>query len=772
MPAQHSPGLLVRFAIVTLFFLPLVVAAEVVTTSFEDNPNGDFTIGTSPVTATFTNGEAMTVGNGALYHSGIHSWHISPNTTGIVTFETAASVVDLWFRDASGAGPSEVRVIDVDGIVLSTTVGSQTFQNVVVSRASGETLIASVEVRNNGGSGDVVVDDFSFTAEEAGMPPPGPMPLEDPIPRPIPTGAEIQLAHVVDGLTAPVWATYAPGDATRLFIVDQVGLLVALDIATGQTSIFHDVTNLLVPLGAFGPDSFDERGFLGMAFHPGYAGNGLLYTYTSEPVAGQANFSTLPAGVQADHQTVVTEWVVPIPSDPMSTVSPTSAFEILRIDQPQFNHNAGALVFDSNGYLYISLGDGGGADDVDGQDFIGAPMVGHGEGNGKNTSNPLGTILRIDPLGDPGGADRVYGIPGTNPFFGQAGMVEEIFAYGFRNPFRMSFDSMTSELYVADVGQNNIEEVNVVTAGGNYGWNYKEGSFFFDANGNEASFVTDVDPGVPADLIDPVAEYDHDEGVAIIGGFVYRGGRMPELGGRFIFGDFAGAADTYGRLFYLDGTDAVTEFDIRGRDSLGLQLLGFGQDFEGNIYVLSNATGTPSGQTGVVYRIDPGPGRLNVSSSAVSVAENAGTVTISVERTGGNNGAASVDYATQAGSAMDGTDYTGVSGTLDWADGEIAAKTVDIAITDDTGQEGAENFVVVLSNASGADLGMTTEITVTISASDAPMPAPRSGGGGSLGVLSLLLLLAIRVRRFVRVRLIFAACSLPISRMGLWQQLD
>ena len=750
MSISDLPGRACRLAIAVSLLVPGLASADTVSTSFENDPSGDFTIGTAPITATFANGEAMTVGNAALYHSGTHSWHISASTTGVVTFETDASVVDLWFRNANSAGPSEVRVIDVGGNVLSTTVGSQSFQNVVVNRNPGESLIASIEVENMGNSGDVVVDDVSFTAEADAPPPPGPTPLDDPIPESIPVGTEIQLVQVVDGLTAPNWATFAPGDATRLFIVDQAGFLVALDLATGQTSVFHDLTGRLVPLGAFGPGSFDERGFLGVAFHPDYAANGLVYTYTSEPVAGPADFSTMPAGVAANHQSVVTEWAVPLPLDPTSIVAAASAREILRIDEPQFNHNAGALAFDTNGYLYIALGDGGGADDVDGQDFIGAPLIGHGDGNGKNTANPLGAILRIDPTGNPGGA---YAIPATNPFFGQAGFVEEIYAYGLRNPFRMSFDLMTGELYVADVGQNDIEEVNVVSAGDNLGWNYKEGTFFFDANGNDAGFVTDFDPGVPADLVDPVAQYDHDEGIAIIGGFVYRSGQIPGLEGSYVFGDFGGPIGAAGRLFYLDGADTVTEFDIRGADDLGASLLGFGRDLDGNIYVLSNQTGTPDGTTGVVQRIDSGPGRINVSAGAVTVSEGAASVTVSVERTGGNNGPASVDYATAVGTAA-GNDFAAATGTLNWADGETGAKTVDIAITDDTNAEGSENFTFALSNATGADLGAMVQVTVTISASDAPPPPPaRSSGGGAFGGFPLVMLLLLVLGRGVRTRL-------------------
>lgn len=741
MALRQFVGQRARIAVILSYFITATTFADTVSTSFETEPAGDFTLGISPITATFQNGNAQSVGNPALYVSGSHSWHVPPNTTAIVTFETPASEVSFFFRNAPGAGPSEARLIDVDGSVISTSAGTQNFINVTITRDDGETPIDRVEVRNMGNSGDVVVDNFTFTADVAA---PG-GPLDDPIPGSIPVGVEIELTQVADGLIAPNWATYAPGDATRLFIVDQPGHLIALNLATGQTSVFHDVSDRLIPLGEFGPGLFNEsRGFLGAAFHPGYAANGLVYTYTSEPVSGLADFSTMPAGEVADHQTVITEWVVPRPLDPTSAVAPASAREILRIDQPQFNQNGGALEFDANGYLYIALGDGGGADDVDGQLFLDKPIVGHGTGNGKDPSNPLGAILRIDPIGDPLGADRVYAIPTTNPFFGQAGFVEEIFAYGFRNPFRISIDAMTGNLFAADVGQNDIEEVNIVTAGNNYGWNYKEGGFFFDANGNDAGFVTDVDPGVPAGLVDPVAQYDHDEGIAVIGGFVYRAGRISELDGRYVFGDFGGKISVNGRLFYLGGGNEITELEIRGQDDLDMLLLGFGRDSEGNVYVLGNATGTPTGAAGVVLRIDPGPGRLNFNAGSISVAEASGMVDVTVERSGGNIGPASVDYATLAGGATEGSDYTAATGTLDWADGETGSKSFHLIISDDTDTEGNESLTIVLSNATGAELGSTNEILVTITDNDAP---PARSGGGALGISSLFALLMLAVWR-------------------------
>ncbi len=480
--------------------------------------------------------------------------------------------------------------------------------------------------------------------------------LEDPLVKPITKGGPIiRLEPVADGMTAPNWGTFAPGDARRLFVVDQIGVLWAVNLFTGDKEVFADLSGLLVALGVGGPGTFDERGFIGLAFHPNYQSNGLLYTYTSEPVSGTPDF-LVPLGAPANHHTVISEWQVPEPGNTDSVVDPTSRRVLMSIGEPQFNHNAGALNFGPDGLLYIAVGDGGAGDDQG---------AGHSaQGNGQDRSNILGNILRIDPHGS-NSANGQYGVPKYNPFFPDGvepfggevgcadGVCDEIFAWGFRNPFRVSFDSATGVMYAADVGQNDIEEVHIVMAGGNYGWPVKEGSFCFDPNGAERGFVTDDDPcpNEPGMLIDPVAEYDHDEGIAVVGGFVYRGSMLPKLRGHYVFGDFSrNFGGNNGRLFFLNKKDLVknnqfkkrhhknhhgknhhyknyrgknhhyknyhhkhnrvktseiTEFMITGQDGLGMSLLGFGQDARGELYVLANTTGVPSGETGVVMKISP-----------------------------------------------------------------------------------------------------------------------------------------------------------------------
>lgn len=435
-----------------------------------------------------------------------------------------------------------------------------------------------------------------------------------------PGGFNVKLEPVATGLTSPLKGVVPPGEPGRLYVVDQPGKLWAIGLASGSKTVFLDVSARLVPLGVFGPGSFDERGFLGVAFHPNYAVNGKLYTYTSEPVSGPPTFpTTLPPGTPPDHQNVVAEWKAVAPGNPALGVDPTSRRELMRVDWPQFNHDGGDLAFGPDGMLYIPMGDGGGADDEEtGHDPV--------SGNAQKLTVPLGKIHRIDVNGS-NSANGQYGIPVDNPFVGTPGAVEEIYAFGFRNPYRFSFDSATGDLYVGDAGQNDIEEVNIVVKGGNYGWRTKEGTLFFYNNGTEPGFASTEDNGlVPPGAIDPIAQYDtHHEGHAVVGGFVYRGSAFPQLVGRYVFGDFArlfrfpsGPNDS-GRLFFVQKSPEAGLRNIKnlyannpippgqqkktGQEGIGLALLGFGQDAAGEIYALGNINGTPFGTDGRVLRL-------------------------------------------------------------------------------------------------------------------------------------------------------------------------
>ncbi|MCH7558327.1 MAG: PQQ-dependent sugar dehydrogenase [Planctomycetes bacterium] len=438
-----------------------------------------------------------------------------------------------------------------------------------------------------------------------------PVPLDDPIPEPIEKGTvSIELETIVSGLTAPVYLAHAGDGTGRLFVVDQPGKIWIIENGQLLSTPFLDVTDRVHMPGFFGTldvNDFDERGLLGLAFHPGFAdpqspGYQRIYTYTSEQNDFPADFTTepLPVGAVFDHQSVITEWAVDTVNS--NIIDKSTRREIMRIDQPQFNHDGGMVDFGRDGYLYISLGDGGAGDDV---------ADGHGAtGNGQNKNTVLGSILRIDPLDpmtaasslDAVSANGRYRIPVDNPFVGIDG-VDEIYAYGFRNPWRFSFHPDTGDLIVGDVGQNDIEEIDIVHAGGNYGWNLKEGTFRFDpATGT----VNDDLSGLPGGLIDPVAQYDHDEGITVIGGFIYRGSAIPELWGKYVFGDFSSGfflAD--GRLLYADlSTGLIQEFTIGVDDrNLGLYVKAFGQDAEGELYLLAGTNLGPFGTGGMVLKI-------------------------------------------------------------------------------------------------------------------------------------------------------------------------
>ncbi|MFT4939700.1 MAG: glucose/arabinose dehydrogenase [Paraglaciecola sp.] len=589
-------NLLRKINIILMTFVSSIMvfpaAGQAFFTGFEGltDTDGEFVIvnGDPQVTATFIGGESKSVGNPADYHSGAFSFMVDTETTASISFSPGVSDVNFFIRDESSSTGGIVIVLDEDNNVLETINSTNADWTEVDVVAPADSSIAMIMLDNPGTNGYLNLDDLSAqgVAVESG--------LEDPIPDPVAFGGvRVRLQPVAVGLTAPNWGINAPDlFADRMFVSDQSGKVWQVSTTNGGKKVFLDVANLLVPLGAFG--DFDERGLLGFAFHPNYSQNGLIYTYTSEPADQVADFLVEDGTV--DHHSVVREWHVSMPENPTSVVDPNSSRVLMRIEEPQFNHDGGALNFGPDGFLYVSLGDGGNADDEG---------DGHGAtGNGQNLSNILGSIIRIDPLGSDS-VNGQYGIPTDNPFIADVNALDEIWAYGFRNPFRFSFDRLNGKLYVGDVGQNDIEEVDIAVSGGNYGWVFKEGSFFFDGDGENPGFVTDVDPGVPAGLIDPIAEYDHDEGIAIIGGFVYRGSLIPQLTGRYVFGDFSrNFLGNDGRLFYLTGS-VVRELRLVGKNDLGLSLLGFGQDINGELYVLANSTGTPFGTTGVVLRIEP-----------------------------------------------------------------------------------------------------------------------------------------------------------------------
>lgn len=414
----------------------------------------------------------------------------------------------------------------------------------------------------------------------------------------------VGLEMVAEGLTAPLGLTPAADGSGRLFIVDQVGLIHVLT-AEGELldEPFLDLRDRMVGVNP----SYDERGLLGLAFHPDYEENGSFYVYYSAPLR--------PAGPSEwNHTSHLSAFTVS--QQDANRADPTSEEVLLQVDQPQGNHNGGEIAFGPDGYLYVALGDGGGANDV-GTGHPSDWYQANRGGNGQDVSqNLLGSILRID-VETPG----AYLIPVDNPFSGMgAEGLPEIWAYGLRNPYRFSFDAGGDhELFVADVGQNLWEEVNIASGGGNYGWNVKEGTHCFNpATPNEPpEDCPDTDPeGQP--LIDPIIEYQNGNapgglGLAVVGGYVYRGDALPSFQGRYVFGDWStsfGQGD--GALFAAappaDGAMwSFQELEIATRDDgrLGAFLLGFGQDVERELYVLTSGRAGPQGTTGRVWRIVP-----------------------------------------------------------------------------------------------------------------------------------------------------------------------
>lgn len=511
------------------------------------------------------------------------------------TFTAGSNIAIEASASATGSTIAQVEFLDGDA---SLGVATNAPYSISVTLAPGQHTLTARATDSSGAtavSGPVAVT----VTEQAGG-----TPIDDPFPARLAKGDFIiELETVADGLISPLGLA-APDDGSgRVFVYDQAGLVYSIVNGTKLDTPLLDVRDRLIEFR-----NYDERGLLGIATHPNFTENPFVYTYTSEPSGGTADFTTvLPGGATNNHQSVIAEWR--IDAGDTNRIDVTSRREILRIDQPQGNHNGGTLQFGHDGFLYISLGDGGSADDQG---------AGHVEGgNGQNIENIYGNLLRIDVDGRTS-TNGQYAIPTDNPFVGQPGL-DEIYAYGFRNPYTFGFDLLNGELYVADVGQNKVEELNRVFKGGNYGWPIKEGDFYFDPNGTNAGFITTVPVrDVPADLVDPIAQYDHDEGLAIVSGYVYRGTQLPGLIGRYIAGDWGSFNQPTGRLFYLDGSE-FRELRI-GRDDrpLNLWLKGIGQDATGELYIFGSTNLGPSGASGKMLKIVPAASNLEIASVNLS----------------------------------------------------------------------------------------------------------------------------------------------------------
>jgi glucose/arabinose dehydrogenase len=411
----------------------------------------------------------------------------------------------------------------------------------------------------------------------------------------MPGNQTVQLVEVASGLVSPIQMTNAGDGSGRVFVVDQAGQIRVIDGGVLLPTPFLDLSAAIPALNT----NFDERGLLGLAFHPDYANNGRFFVRHSAARVGVAGEPCVGTS-RGCHTEMLVEFHVsagdPNIADPVGTT-------IFEVDEPEWNHNGGGIAFGPDNMLYFTLGDGGGRDDG-----LSAVPPAHGPiGNAQNINTVLGSILRIDIDGG-----VPYAIPAGNPFPDPNGRgAAEIYAYGLRNPYRFSFDDGpggTGELYLSDVGQDLFEEVDLIEVGGNYGWVTREGLECFDPFNPTVPPVNCAVTGPRGEpLIDPVAAYDHTDGIAIIGGHVYRGSQSPDLVGKYVFGDFSRSFAPEGRLFYIDPAVAVGdvfEFQIGAlNEPLGLYVLGFGEGEDGEVYVSTSAVLGPKDTTGQVFRI-------------------------------------------------------------------------------------------------------------------------------------------------------------------------
>jgi glucose/arabinose dehydrogenase len=420
-----------------------------------------------------------------------------------------------------------------------------------------------------------------------------------------PANVPANLKLVAENLVSPLSVVEAPDDSKRLFIVDETGKIwIVPQNGTLLSTPFLDISAKIVALNA----AYDERGLLSMAFHPQFKTNGKFYLfYTAPPRAGGP-------GTGWNNLTRISEFKVSAGNS--NIADPASERVLLEEDHPQLNHNGGTIAFGPDGYLYISIGDGGNKDDV-GSGHQSDWYATNAGGNAQNLwANVMGKVLRIDVnTGTP------YGIPADNPFASSPNFKKEIYAYGFRNPYRFSFDmGGNHDLYLGDAGQSLYEEVDIVTKGGNYGWNVKEGTVCFNTD-NDLS----TRPSCPATdslgkpLVDPIIQLTNTANPAgggaatvIVGGNVYRGTTFPQLQGRYVFGIFSqggsGAAGANAKLYVgipaASGLWSYEELALKDyTNNLGYYLKGFGQDLSGEIYIAVTGVQGVSGTTGKVFKL-------------------------------------------------------------------------------------------------------------------------------------------------------------------------
>lgn len=368
-----------------------------------------------------------------------------------------------------------------------------------------------------------------------------------------PVKLKVQL--ITDNLASLTSFAEPKDQSGRLFICEQEGRIRIIKKGALLPTPFLDIKEDVLKR-----EGSDERGLLGLAFHPNYAKNHKYYIYYSSRISKTAG---------VDHHSIVKEFTASGQNPDLTDMK--SGKVVLEFDEPQANHNGGDIKFGPDGFLYIAVGDGGGGDDR------------HGDiGNGQNLNTLLGKILRIDVNTAP------YVIPKDNPFVGRENTKAEIYAYGLRNPWRISFDKANGRLFTGDVGQNAWEEVDIITKGGNYGWRVREGLH------ENSKFNGDPAPKNP---IEPITDYAHKEGISITGGFVYRGKKIPALVGKYLF------ADWMGPLWTLTDTKKpqwLREKLSISKDAGYWQITSFGEDQAGELYLI---TAMLESGKGALYKI-------------------------------------------------------------------------------------------------------------------------------------------------------------------------
>ncbi|HMZ59152.1 MAG TPA: PQQ-dependent sugar dehydrogenase [Leptospiraceae bacterium] len=362
---------------------------------------------------------------------------------------------------------------------------------------------------------------------------------------------EITLEEISNELISPVGAAVPPGIPDEMYIIEQTGNIRLLKNKTLQKEPVFSVSGKLSK-SFF---SYSEKGLLGIAFHPEYVKNRKLYLY----------YSTSSEKKGSEHKSRISEFIM---KNSGSEILNTEKI-IMEIEQPESNHNGGSILFGKDGFLYIGTGDGGGAGDRHGK-----------TGNSQDLSNLLGKILRIDVnSGNP------YSVPESNPVI--QGKKSEIYAYGLRNPWKVSMDRVSGEIFIGDVGQDKYEEIDILRKGANYGWRIKEGNHCFEKNCSDSG------------LTPPIHEYGREKGISVIGGYAYRADKKSRQYGWYIFGDWIG------KIYSLRKNGSVWENETLEQKNPPAEfkhINSFAQDSSGDVYILGQKD-VGVGNKGYIYKI-------------------------------------------------------------------------------------------------------------------------------------------------------------------------